>query len=157
MCHLDRPESNWIKNVGRHPWLLSPSLPTPIHQQTPGLCCQAVLRCYPRHGSSPVTCPWIPHPPAWWPLLHPPLSIHRGSRGSFENIGIENPTIEEKGMAAHSSSLTWEIPWTEEPGGLQSKGLQRVAKWLSPYTTTTTTTIVFQHLLNKIWSSHHGW
>ena len=32
----------------------------------------------------------------------------------------------EKGMAIHSSSLTWRIPWTEEPGGLQSKGSQRV-------------------------------
>ena len=29
-------------------------------------------------------------------------------------------------MAAHSSFLPWEIPWTEEPGGLQSMGLQRV-------------------------------
>ena len=29
-------------------------------------------------------------------------------------------------MAPHSSILAWEIPWTEEPGGLQSKGLQRV-------------------------------
>ena len=27
-------------------------------------------------------------------------------------------------MAAHSSVLAWEIPWTEEPGGLQSMGLQ---------------------------------
>ena len=32
----------------------------------------------------------------------------------------------EKGMATHSSILAWEISWTEEPGGLQSKGLQRV-------------------------------
>ena len=32
----------------------------------------------------------------------------------------------EKGMATHSSILAWEIPWTEEPGGLQSIGLQRV-------------------------------
>ena len=32
----------------------------------------------------------------------------------------------EKGMATHSSILAWEIPWTEEPGGLQSMGLQRV-------------------------------
>ena len=31
----------------------------------------------------------------------------------------------EKGMAAHSSILAWRIPWTEEPGGLQSEGLQR--------------------------------
>ena len=29
-------------------------------------------------------------------------------------------------MASHSSILTWKIPWTEEPGGLQSMGLQRV-------------------------------
>ena len=32
----------------------------------------------------------------------------------------------EKGMAAHSSILAWRIPWTEEPGGLQSMGLKRV-------------------------------
>ena len=32
----------------------------------------------------------------------------------------------EKEMATHSSLLAWEIPWTEEPGGLQSMGLQRV-------------------------------
>ena len=29
-------------------------------------------------------------------------------------------------MAAHSNILAWEIPWTEEPGGIQSMGLQRV-------------------------------
>ena len=32
----------------------------------------------------------------------------------------------EEGMAIHSSSLAWKIPWTEESGRLQSKGLQRV-------------------------------
>ena len=32
----------------------------------------------------------------------------------------------EKGMATHSSILAWRIPWTEQPGGLQSMGLQRV-------------------------------
>ena len=31
-------------------------------------------------------------------------------------------------MATHSSILIWEIPWTEEPGGLQSMGLQRVSR-----------------------------
>ena len=31
----------------------------------------------------------------------------------------------EKEMATHSSILAWEIPWTEEPGGLQSVGLQK--------------------------------
>ena len=32
----------------------------------------------------------------------------------------------DKGMATHSNLLAWRIPWTEEPGGLQSTGLQRV-------------------------------
>ena len=32
----------------------------------------------------------------------------------------------EKEVATHSSTLAWEIPWTEEPGGLQSTGLKRV-------------------------------
>jgi len=32
----------------------------------------------------------------------------------------------EKGKVTHSSILAWEIPWTEEPGGLQSMGSQRV-------------------------------
>ena len=38
--------------------------------------------------------------------------------------GQEDPL--EKGMATHSSILAWRIPWTEEPGWLQSVGLQRV-------------------------------
>ena len=33
----------------------------------------------------------------------------------------------EKGMATHFCTLVWTIPWTEEPGGLQSTGFQRVA------------------------------
>ena len=32
----------------------------------------------------------------------------------------------EEGMATHSSTLPWRIPWTEEPGGLSSMGSQRV-------------------------------
>ena len=40
------------------------------------------------------------------------------------SLGHEDPL--EKEMAAHSSTLTWKIPWMEEPGGLQSMGSQRV-------------------------------
>ena len=40
------------------------------------------------------------------------------------SLGQEDPL--EKGMASHSSALAWRIPWTEEPGGLQSSGLQRI-------------------------------
>ena len=38
--------------------------------------------------------------------------------------GLEDPL--EEGMATHSSILAWRIPWTEEPGGLQSSRVQRV-------------------------------
>ena len=41
-----------------------------------------------------------------------------------QSPGREDPQEEE--MAAHSSILAWRIPWTEEPGGLQSVGSQRV-------------------------------
>ena len=40
------------------------------------------------------------------------------------SLGVENPL--EDGMATHSSILAWRIPWTEEPGGLQSMRWQRV-------------------------------
>ena len=40
------------------------------------------------------------------------------------SLGWEDPL--EKEMATHSSTLAWKIPWTEEPGGLQSMGSQRV-------------------------------
>ena len=39
-------------------------------------------------------------------------------------LGWEDPL--EKEMATHSNILAWRIPWTEEPGGLQSMRLQRV-------------------------------
>ena len=41
----------------------------------------------------------------------------------------------EKGMATHSGTLAWEIPWTEEPGRLQSLGSQKSQTWHSDSTT----------------------
>ena len=41
----------------------------------------------------------------------------------IQSLGWEDPL--EKGMGTHSSILAWRIPWTEEPGGLQSVGSQR--------------------------------
>ena len=43
-----------------------------------------------------------------------------------ESLGGED--LLEKKMATHSSILAWKIPWMEEPGGLQSMGLQRVGQ-----------------------------
>ena len=42
----------------------------------------------------------------------------------IQSLGQGDPL--EKGMATHSIILTWRVPWTEEPGGLQSVGSQRV-------------------------------
>ena len=41
-----------------------------------------------------------------------------------QSLGREYPL--DKEMATHSNTLAWKIPWMEEPGGLQSMGLQRV-------------------------------
>ena len=49
-----------------------------------------------------------------------------------QSLGWEDPL--EKEMATHSSILAWKIPWTEEPGGLQSTGSQRVKTRLSDFT-----------------------
>ena len=48
---------------------------------------------------------------------------------SMQETWVQSPGWEdplEKGIATHSSILAWRIPWTEEPGGLQSMRLQRV-------------------------------
>ena len=47
------------------------------------------------------------------------------------SLGWEDPL--EKEMAIHSSTISWKIPWTEEPGRLQSMGLQRVGHDLTSY------------------------
>ena len=46
-----------------------------------------------------------------------------------QSLGWEDSLEEE--MATHSSILVWEIPWTQEPGRLQSMGLQKSWTWLS--------------------------
>ena len=58
----------------------------------------------------------------------PGVSEDKESTRNAGNLGLtlswEDPL--EKGKATHSSTLAWKIPWTEEPGGLQSMGPQRV-------------------------------
>ena len=67
-----------------------------------------------------------------------------------ESLGWEDPLVKE--MATHSSILAWRIPWTEEPGGLQSTGLQRVGHDLSDFTlkhTMMQIIILFEFFINK--------
>ena len=50
----------------------------------------------------------------------------------FRSLGWEDPL--EKEMAIHSSTIAWKIPWTEDPGRLQSMGSQRVGhNWATPH------------------------
>ena len=53
-----------------------------------------------------------------------PANVGDTGETGVQSLGQEDP-LEEK-MATHSSTLAWKILWTEEPGGLQSMGLQRV-------------------------------
>ena len=52
------------------------------------------------------------------------LPANARDMGSIQCLGQEDPL--EKEMATHSSILAWEIPWTEESGGLQSMDSKRV-------------------------------
>ena len=64
-------------------------------------------------------------------------------------INITQYSLVEKAMAPHSSTLAWKIPWTEEPGGLQSRGLLRSRTRLSDFT------ITFHfHALEKEMATH---
>ena len=53
-----------------------------------------------------------------------PLAMQETQEMQVLSLGGEDPLEEE--MATHSSILAWRIPWTEEPGRLQSMGSQRV-------------------------------
>ena len=57
-------------------------------------------------------------------MVKPPPANARDTRDVGSILGWEDPL--EKEMATHSYILAWEIPWTEEPGGLQATGWQRV-------------------------------
>ena len=51
-------------------------------------------------------------------------AIQEPQEMQVRSLGWKDPLEEE--VATHSSTLAWKIPWTEEPGGLQSMGSQRV-------------------------------
>ena len=57
-------------------------------------------------------------------MVKNPLAVQEVLETRVQSLGPKDPL--EEGMATHSSSLAWRIPWTEEPGGLQSMGSQRV-------------------------------
>ena len=62
----------------------------------------------------------------WWASLEAQMvkNLPAMQETWVQSLGQEEAL--EKEMATHSSILVWKIPWTEEPGGLQSMGSQRV-------------------------------
>ena len=67
-------------------------------------------------------------------------------------------------MAAHSSLLAWRIPWTEEPGGLQSRGVAESQTRRSGWTTTasppfceTAVIIIVTHFSDELTGAQRGW
>ena len=65
------------------------------------------------------------------------------------SLGWEDPL--EKKMAAHSSTFAWKIPWTEEPGRLQSVGLQRVGHGWETWTSLVAQTVKRLSTMQETW------
>ena len=100
----------------------------PAQGLNPGLPhCRQILYCLNHQGS-----PYLPSIPSGSFIVarhvaqvvkNPPANA--GDIRDTSSISGSGRSLEE-GMATHSSILAWRIPWTEEPGGLQSIGSQRV-------------------------------
>ena len=111
---------------------------TPMDCSTPS---SPVLHCLPEFTQTPVhwvgdavqpSHPLSPHFPPALPDISDgeESACNAGDLGS--SLGQKDPL--EKGMATHSSIIAWRIPWTEEPGRLQSMGSQRVRHdWVTFY------------------------
>ena len=61
---------------------------------------------------------------SWTSLVAQTVNLPTIQETWVQSLGWDD--LLEKGMATHSSTFAWKIPWTEEPCGLQSMGLQRV-------------------------------
>ena len=76
----------------------------------------------------------------WW--LRWVKNVPAMEETQVQSLGLED--LLEKGMVTHSSILAWRIPWTEEPGRMQSTGLQRVGHDWATNTFTFPKTLGFQ-------------
>ena len=85
---------------------------------------------------------WAPHVARWQGILLLMQEMWA------QSLGREDPLEEE--MATHFCVLAWEIPWTEEPGGLQSTGSQKSWTWLSDENSNNKPAI-FKHFLT-LWT-----
>ena len=81
------------------------------------------LSCIGEGNGNPLQSSCLENPRdggAWWAAIYGVARLKRLSSSSSSNTQME------KAVAPHSSTLAWKIPWTEEPGGLQSIGSRRL-------------------------------
>ena len=72
----------------------------------------------------PLNHPWLIYIKGMFPILYFFIFARLVCKPNRESVG--HTFQDTRAMAPHSSTLTWKILWTEEPGGLQSRGSQRV-------------------------------
>ena len=118
-------ELSWLSRSGPNPW--SSELNTHTHTL---LKVAVILLMYIQRG---LYTPYRGSGTLLW--LHHKQSL---TKHQWVCIYLSNRIIsltlvpEEKAMSPHSSTLAWKIPWTDEPGGLQSMGLLRVGHdWMT--------------------------
>ena len=88
--------------------------------------CAVTISQWPRHTLAMVTFCWCADLYLLWAYLMAQMvkSLPAIQETRVQSLDQEDPL--EKEMANHSSILAWKIPWMEDPGRLQSMGLQRV-------------------------------
>ena len=87
------------------------------------------LSCIGEGNGNPLQCSCLENPRdggAWWAAVYGVTQSRTRLKRLSSSSSSSSIEFMEKAMTPHSSTLTWKIPWAEEPGGLQSMGSRRV-------------------------------
>ena len=87
------------------------------------------LSCIGKGNGNPLHCSCLENPRdggAWWAAVYGVTQSRTQLKRLSSSSSSSRLSYSEKAMAPHSSTLAWKMPWTEEPGGLQSMGSVRV-------------------------------
>ena len=109
--------------VGCSPWGREES------DMTERLHFQFSLSCIGEGNGNPLQCSCLENPRdggAWWAAIYGIAQSWTQLEQLSSSSSNGRIPLPEEGVATHSSILAWRIPWTEETGGLQSKGSRRV-------------------------------
>ena len=135
----------------KNPAVESASTPHTPEPSTPGPC-RTLWNVLRSASSESIPAPYKPYfgtcskltdlTVLWQYMVQMVENLPAMQETQVQSLEWEDPL--EKEMATHSSPLAWRIPWTEEPGGLQSMGSQKSQTWLSNDQIPTTRQ-VFEH------------